>query len=305
MLRRLLWIALAALAIAAVAALVYLVRAGDPGATNCAIDFELRSSDNGVLFQFAQDVFAGRALDWSFSPQVFVFPEIPISLVAYVLAGGTVQLYFLIVAAIDTALLFLGLFAVIRYLFPAESLSRRLARGRGRHGAPAVLPLLGRTWLFEYAVAPTYYFGMYLMILVAPVLFFGRSRGVRVATGLGIALTAAANPPRAGVHRAGPCLRAAGAAAGPAGFDRCAGRPRGRAERSLLAVAIRLAFFGRLQGGSPLRLRAALDLRGSGAGYPVVPLGAVGRPGRDDGRRPRGRAGPRGLRARGSSSRCG
>ena len=66
--------------------------------TNWPVQVRAGSSDNGVLFQFAQDVFAGRPLDWSFSPQVFVFPEIPISLVAYLVAGGTVQLYYLVVA---------------------------------------------------------------------------------------------------------------------------------------------------------------------------------------------------------------
>src|SRR3978361_1382944 len=115
MARRLLWIALATILIAVITGLIFLVRAGDPSATNWPIHFELRSSDNGVLFQFAQDVFRGRALDWSFSPQVFVFPEIPISLLAYALAGGTVQLYFLAVAVINTALLFLGLFSVVWY----------------------------------------------------------------------------------------------------------------------------------------------------------------------------------------------
>ena len=101
MARRLTWIALATILIAAATALVFLIRAGDFAGTNWPIHFELRSSDNGVLFQFAQDVFHGRSLDWSFSPQVFVFPEIPISLIAYLIAGGTVQLYFLVVAAIN------------------------------------------------------------------------------------------------------------------------------------------------------------------------------------------------------------
>jgi len=111
--RRLLWIACATILIAAATALIFLIRAGDPSGSNWPIHFELRSSDNGVLFQFAQDVFRGRAFDWSFSPQVFVFPEIPISLVAYLVAGGAVQMYFLIVAAINNALLFVGLFAVV------------------------------------------------------------------------------------------------------------------------------------------------------------------------------------------------
>src|ERR1700679_3766064 len=114
MARRLLWIALATLAIAAITAVIFLIRAGDPGASNWPIHFELRSSDNGVLFQCAQDVFPGRALDWSFSPQVFVSPEIPISLIAYLVAGGTIQASYLVIAAIHSSILFAALFAVIR-----------------------------------------------------------------------------------------------------------------------------------------------------------------------------------------------
>ena len=194
MLRRLLWIALATLAIGAVTALIFLIRSGDPGASNWPINFELRSSDNGVLFQFAQDVFGARPLDWSFSPQVFVFPEIPISLVAYLLAGGTIQAYYLVVAILNGALLFLALVAVIRYLYPGESLLRRLARAAIAMLPLLLLPLLGTTWLFEYQFAPTYYFGMYLMILLAPVVFLARARPMRIAVGVGMALTAASNP---------------------------------------------------------------------------------------------------------------
>ncbi|MDQ1528222.1 MAG: hypothetical protein QOH77_12, partial [Actinomycetota bacterium] len=148
MTRRLLWIALTALLVAALTALIFLIRAGDTGATGWPTTFDLSSSDNGVLFQFAQDVFTGRALDWSFSPQVFVFPEIPISLVAYALAGGTVQAYYLIVAAMNNALLFVGLFALIRYLFPGESLARRLVRAGIAAFPLLLLPLIGATWLY-------------------------------------------------------------------------------------------------------------------------------------------------------------
>jgi hypothetical protein len=80
----------AAAIVAALTALVFLIRAGgDPmDAATWPIQWELRSSDNGPLFQFLQDVVAGRPLDWSFSPQVFVFPELPISAIAFVVTGG-------------------------------------------------------------------------------------------------------------------------------------------------------------------------------------------------------------------------
>src|SRR5471030_1202898 len=141
--RRLLSIAGATILIAAVTALIFLIRAGGPGASNWPIHFDLRSSDNGVLFQFAQDVVRGRALDWSFSPQVFVFPEIPISLVAYLLAGGTVQVYFLVVAMINNGVIFLGLLGVLRYLYSSEALGRRILRAGVAMFPLLLLPLLG------------------------------------------------------------------------------------------------------------------------------------------------------------------
>jgi hypothetical protein len=250
MARRLLWIAIATILVAAVTALIFLIRAGDSSAANWPVGFELRSSDNGVLFQFAQDVFHGRSLDWSFSPQVFVFPEIPISLVAYLLAGGTVQAYYLVVAIINGVLLFLGLLAVVRYLYPDESLARRLTRAGIATTPLLLLPLLGSTWLFEYQLAPTYYFGMYLLIIVAPILFFGCARWVKIAIGIGIAVTAASNP--LALVFVVPPLVCVLLVRGAAGGFRTVLRPAAWAGGAVaLALLIRLAFFGRQQGGSP------------------------------------------------------
>jgi hypothetical protein len=250
MARRLLWIGLATLAIAAATALIFLIRAGGPGASNWPIHFDLRSSDNGVLFQFAQDVVRGRALDWSFSPQVFVFPEIPISLVAYLLAGGTVQVYFLVVAMINNGLIFLGLLGVLRYLYSSEALGRRILRAGVAMFPLLLLPLLGSTWLFEYQLAPTYYFGMYLLILVAPILFLGCARWVTVALGIGIALSAASNP--LALVFTVPALVCVLIVRGAAGGFRSVLRPSVRVGGSIVfAVLIRVVFFGRLQGASP------------------------------------------------------
>lgn len=251
MARRIAFVALAAVAVAAVAALIFLIRAGDPGSTNWPITFELRSSDNGVLFQFSQDVFRGRALDWSFSPQVFVFPEIPISLVAYLVAGGSVQGYYLVVAAAYTAMFFLGLFAVIRYLYPAEGLWSRLLRAGIATLPLLLLPLLGTTWLFEYAQAPTYYFGMYLAIIVAPILFLGRALWVRIAMGVALALTIASNP--LALVFTLPAFVCVLVVLGFAHGFRAIRWPATWAVGVLLvAFLIRIAFFGRLQGTSPL-----------------------------------------------------
>jgi hypothetical protein len=251
MARRVLWVALAALGIAALSGLVFLVRAGDAGASNWPVHFELRSSDNGVLFQFAQDVFRGRSLDWSFSPQVFVFPEIPISLLSYLVAGGTVQLYYLVVAMLNSALLFLGLFWVLGYLYSADSVQRRLARAAIALFPVLLLALFGSTWLFEYPLAPTYYFGMYLVILVAPVLFFSCARWVRIAVGIGIALTAASNP--LVLVFTVPALVCVLIVRAAAGGRRSVTRPAAWAGGAIvLALVVRVVFFGRLQGTSPL-----------------------------------------------------
>ncbi len=249
--RRLLSIAGATILIAAVTALIFLIRAGDPSGSNWPIHFELRSSDNGVLFQFAQDVVRGRPLDWSFSPQVFVFPEIPISLVAYLVAGGAVQVYFLIVAAINNALLFVGLFAVVRHLYRGESLARRLLRAGIAMFPLLLLPLLGSTWLFEYQLAPTYYFGMYLVIVVAPMLFLGCAPWVKIAIATGIALIAASNPLT--LVFTVPALACVLVVRGVADGIRGVARPALFAAGAITgALIIRLVFFGRLQGASPL-----------------------------------------------------
>lgn len=175
-------------------ALVFLVRAGSGGPSNWPVGWELRSSDNGVLFQLLQDVAAGRTLDWSFSPQVYVFPELPVSALAYVLASGDIYVYYLLVAAINNALLFAALLLVVRVLFRSSTLTQQLLRAGLAFTPLLVLPLVGTSWLFQYHLAPTYYFGMYLLLVAAPAVFLVRSRAARAGLAVAIALTAASNP---------------------------------------------------------------------------------------------------------------
>ncbi len=240
-----------ALVVAALTAFVFVVRAGDAGGGNWPADWDLRVSDNGVLFQVAADIFSGRTLDWSFSPQVYVFPEIPISLAADALAGGEVHLYFLYVAVLDNVLLFFAAFAVVRQLFRADAVRAQLARVALAMVPLLVLPLVGSTRLWSYHLAPTYYFGMYLLILAAPILFLARSTPTRVAVALAIGLTGASNP-LAFVFTA-PAL--AGVAVLRARAESWEGLRRPAAWTVavlVLAVAVRLLLFDRLQGGSPL-----------------------------------------------------
>jgi hypothetical protein len=175
-------------------AFAFLARAGDEGANNWPVFWELRSSDNGVLFQFMQDVFAGRPLDWSFSPQVYVFPELPISFLSFVLAGADVYRYYFVVAVIGNVLLFLALLLLVSVVFRADSTWRKVGRAALAFTPLVALPLLGTSWLQSFHLAPTYYYGMYLAIIAGPAIVLVRGRWRRGILAAALVLTAASNP---------------------------------------------------------------------------------------------------------------
>ncbi len=189
-------LALGALAVAALTALVFLMRAGgDPGdAASWPITWELRSSDNGTLFQFWSDVAVGRPLDWSFSPQVYVFPELPMSGLAFLISFGDVYVYYLVVAVLNQVTLFLLLAALARTLWPGTSPARVMLRATTGIVPLVLLPLVGTTWVFSFHLAPTYYVGMYLALLAAPLLLLVRTRATRLLLAAALALTIASNP---------------------------------------------------------------------------------------------------------------
>ncbi|MGV8881207.1 MAG: hypothetical protein ACOH19_03565 [Rhodoglobus sp.] len=131
-------------------ALVFLLRAADPGEANWPVTWELRSSDNGVLFQVLQDALAGRTLDWSFSPQVYVFPELPISALAYLISGASIYWYYFWVAVINNVVLALCLLALSAVIMPTRA-SARWALRAGLASVPLlVFPLIGTTWLMSF-----------------------------------------------------------------------------------------------------------------------------------------------------------
>lgn len=256
-LRAALVVAAVAAGVAVLTALVFLVRAGgtpDDAAT-WPIQWELRSSDNGVLFQFLQDVAAGRPLDWSFSPQVFVFPELPLSGVAYLLAGGDVYLYYLLVAALHGAGMHLAILALVRVLYPGERLGTGVLRALVATTPLVVLPLVGTSWILSFPLAPSYYAGEYAALLLAPVLLLARSGAARVATAAFLALTIAANPLTLVFAGAG------GTAALLVGLGRsgvrAAARPAAWVAATLVGAALLRVALTPLQGTSPL---AYIDL---------------------------------------------
>ena len=194
--RRTLAVVAAALAVACLTALVFLIRAGgDPAdAATWPITWELRSSDNGPLFQFLQDVVVGRPLDWSFSPQVFVFPELPISALAFAITGGSIYGYYLVVAMVNNTLLFLVLLGLVRVLHTDRRWIDSVLRAVIAMVPLLVLPLVGTSWILSFHLAPTYYVGMYAALLAAPLLVLSTSRGTQLSIGIALALTAASNP---------------------------------------------------------------------------------------------------------------
>ena len=130
-------------AVVAVVAIVFLLRAGDAGAANWPVNWELRSSDNGTLFEVIRDAVEGRTLDWSFSPQVFVFPELPISALAYAITGGSIYGYYVAVAGINGALLFLALVLLVRSIWRDAGLNAWLIRAGVAMLPLVLLPLIG------------------------------------------------------------------------------------------------------------------------------------------------------------------
>ena len=83
-------IMLFALLVGFATSLIFVSRAGAVETDNWPVSWDLANSDNGVLYQLSDDIYSGRSLDWSFSPQVYIFPEIPISIVSYGLTGSKV-----------------------------------------------------------------------------------------------------------------------------------------------------------------------------------------------------------------------
>jgi len=234
-----------------ITALVFLMRAGASGDSNWPVHWELRSSDNGVLFQVMQDITAGRTLDWSFSPQVYVFPELPVSAVAYLLGGGDVYWYYLLVAVVNALLLFLALFLLVSVLFRAETALARLARAAAAFAPLAILPLVGGAWLPSYHLAPTYYFGLYLMLFAAPAFFLVRGRVGKVLIGVGLALTAASNP-LVLVFCGAPFAVALVVRWVRRGFGAILGPAVAAIAVLVVALLVRVIFFSALQGVSPL-----------------------------------------------------
>jgi hypothetical protein len=187
------WVAGAFAVVIGLTLAVFLARAGAPFAQNWPASYHLTSSDNSILFQFVHDLLTGMTMDWSFSPQVYVFPEIPISLVAYLLAGGNLAWYFVVVALINNALLFAAIWWLTALLF-GGSLPQQLLRAFIAAGTLILFPLLNTHWMYLFHLAPTYYFGMYLFGLLLPAALLSPKLWARILVLAGWMLAGAVSP---------------------------------------------------------------------------------------------------------------
>jgi hypothetical protein len=187
------WVAGAFAVVIGLTLAVFLARAGAPFAQNWPASYHLTSSDNSILFQFVHDLLTGMTMDWSFSPQVYVFPEIPISLVAYLLAGGNLAWYFVVVALINNALLFAAIWWLTALLF-GGSLPQQLLRAFIAASPLFLFPLLNTHWMYLFHLAPTYYFGMYLFGLLLPAALLSPKLWARILVLAGWMLAGAVSP---------------------------------------------------------------------------------------------------------------
>ncbi len=113
-----------------------------------------------------------------------------------------------------------------------------------------ILPLVGTAWVFSFHLAPTYYFGMYLVLLGAPALYLVRSQNARWAIAAAITLTAASNP--LVLVFAVPALVLVGLLVALRSGWRTIGRPASLLGGVLVtALVVRLVAFTGMQGTSP------------------------------------------------------
>lgn len=191
---KLLCLAIFVIFIGTATALIFISRAGEPMANNWPVSWDLINSDNGVLYQLSDDIFSGKKLDWSFSPQVYIFPEIPISLLSYGLAGGNVYAYFILVAILNNIIFFISIFLLLRFIYSSKSFKQNLLHSVLSTLPLVILPLITSNTLFAYHLAPTYYFGSYLLILAMPYILFGNNKLKKSILATIFAFTAASNP---------------------------------------------------------------------------------------------------------------
>ncbi|HLP22479.1 MAG TPA: hypothetical protein VK139_00345 [Microbacteriaceae bacterium] len=230
---------------------VYLARAGAAPSDNWPSSLNLLSSDNGILFEVSRDIVRGVTLDWSFSPQVYVFPEIPISLIAYLLSGGAIDWYFIAVAAIDMALIFLVFVGLAAALW-RERIGRSVARALIATMPLLLMPLVAEQKTYLFQLFPTYYYGMMLFGLALPLAILSPRRWVRLGVLAAWALTGAANPLLFAMSLPGVALSAIAVLARP--DRRSSGLVPALAwtlGSLLVAVLVRLVFFNPIAGTDP------------------------------------------------------
>lgn len=181
-------------AFAGLTMLTFLAMAGHPNpALRWPTNFELRYVDNPFLWLLARDVVEGQRVVFASSGQDFLFPEVLISIASYLFAGGDIHWYYVVVAAINNAILFGLVFALARCLYRRAGFWRQLALAFA-----ASLPLLfgalsTSSLVFILHLAPNYNFDLDIGILLAALVVLARTTPARVILSVLWVLVAASN----------------------------------------------------------------------------------------------------------------
>jgi dolichol-phosphate mannosyltransferase len=179
---------------AVLTALTFLYMAGNPDPNkNWPVNFELSYMDNPFLWIMARDVSDGARILFESSGQAFLFPEIPVSLVAYWLSDGSIHWYYLVVATINNTLLFLLIFLIVNNLFYRESFANRLFRT-----VVSTLPLIvamfaTKSLIYYLHLAPTYNFDLYFGIFLLPFILSTKRKRSRIIATILFVMTAMSN----------------------------------------------------------------------------------------------------------------
>jgi hypothetical protein len=155
-----------------------------------------------------------------------------------------------VVAVLDAVVLFLALLALVRVLWREEPLGTGTLRAAVATLPLLILPLIGTSWILSFHLAPTYYIGMYLALIVAPVLLLARTTPARIAVGVALSLTIASNP--LALVFAGPGLVLVLVLAVVRSGWRAVRRPALWVGGTLVVAAVLRLAFSPLQGTSPL-----------------------------------------------------
>jgi|GEM_PF-385018 len=164
-------IATSALLIGIITALLFLWSAGSKNGINWPISFELYNMDQPLLFNISKSIFEHHNVLFSSSGQSFMFLELPISMISYLLSSANVYSYYIFVASINNIIFYVLIFLLVSKIFIKDSLLKKFIRS-----LMAVSPLLifmlitNGLDIYLLHIAPDYNFDLIIGSLIVPLI---------------------------------------------------------------------------------------------------------------------------------------